>query len=339
MVRLLCGFAMIALVACRATSAPPDPKLIEWGWGTPFLQDMPNFLTQIQTLPFDGAIIDIATPADGRGLSWTLFSAPPVPQSTWETLARDYSQIAWGRYTDNFLRMTVYPPADLNWGDDWTPIYQNAEGLARLAQELGFQGILLDTEQYGGVSLFSSAHRPSPFTVTEYNAFAFANGQALMEAFERGYPEVTVMYTFALSVEPTKTQFEGYGYDLLFPFIEGMMAAADDNTRLIDGFEDSYIYQQEAQYQAARARMDNPTRYNAAIPNRLEAGFGLWIDPVCGDGGLPPDGCGFSPAGFVETVGYALKYSESYVWVYSERINWYTNQRIPPEWWAAMGDL
>ena len=167
-----------------------------------------------------------------------------------------------------------------------------------------------------------------------------------MQALNRGYPGITVLYTFALThVPPQSTErLATYPSGLLKPFVEGMIAVADNKTMLVDAFEESYGYNDEIQFLLAYKRIKGLTRdFNARNPQRygevVRAGFGLWLDHDCGEGGLVPEGCpnGFTPESFENALNLALKYSDRYVWIYSERVNWYTGKSIPPEWYSVLG--
>lgn len=339
---LLFLWILLALPACES---PRDSRrLIEWGWDTPKLQQFGAVLAQAQTLPFDGAIVDVETLLDVRGLSWTLFGSQPVDQAVLDELAAQYAHLPWGRLTDNFLRLTVHP-ADIDWFDDdlppfhWVTVNNNAEAWARLTRELGFVGIMLDVEQYGEAHLFDYSQQPQADHISfdAYAEQAFRRGYDYMIALQNGYPGLTVMFTYALTVDFSAPS-ERYG--LLVPFVEGMLSAAAPSITLIDGYEHSYIYRDEGQFQWGRNRiLTAAPRYSASIarfeyPPRV--GFGLWIDPVCGAGGLPLEGCGFTPAEFTTALTNALKHTDRYVWLYSEDINWYTGQGIPPLWQTTL---
>lgn len=337
------AFFLILLSASAPTPATCESrKLIEWGWDTPSLQEMPPLLPNAQALPFDGAVFDVDTPLHGVGLSWTLFGRQALEQQTLDALAAEYRNLEWGRMTDNFLRLTVFP-ADIDWFDEqapgWDVIYENARLWSRLAHELGFVGVVLDVEQYGVVKVFDYAQQPNAAqkSFEEYAERSYQRGQAYMAALEAGFPGITVLFTYGLTIDLSPANPRRY--ELLIPFLEGMAFAAGEGTMLIDGYEHSYIYRDEAQFRQGREQIRAVTpQYPGTNSFRqpLLAAFGLWIDPVCGDGGLPPEGCGFTPTEFQQALGYALQYSDRYVWVYSQRINWYTNQNIPPQWWDVM---
>lgn len=331
---------LVLLNACTpAAPTRESRKLIEWGWNTPKLQQMATVLSSAQNLPFDGAIVDVESPLDGRGLSWTLFGRQSLDQTVLDTLAAEYTDLAWGRFTDNFLRLTIFP-ADVDWFDgDWSIVNDNARQWAKLAHDLGFVGIMLDVEQYGEAHLFDYAQQQNSEQIA-FEIFAeraYQRGQDYMRALEAGFPRLTVMFTYGLTID--RSPANPRRYELLIPFLEGMAVAAGEGATLIDGYEHSYIYQQEAQFRQGREQIRAVMPQYAGVSrfeNPLQAAFGLWIDPVCGEGGLPPEGCGFAPGEFQAALNHAMTYSDRYVWVYSERINWYTNQNIPPQWWDVM---
>jgi hypothetical protein len=336
---LLCLAILTIFTAC---SSPPTQResrrLIEWGWNTPRLQKIGAVLEQAQTLPFDGVVLDVESPGDERGLAWALFGRQSVDHAALDALVAQYADLPWGRLTDNFLRLTIFP-ADVGWYEDWQVIYANAEAWAHFARELGMVGIMLDVEQYGEAKLFDYNLQPDTTSLSfeAYAAQAYERGQAYMNALEAGYPGLTVMFTYALTVSLSPANPQNYG--LLVPFVEGMAFASGEGTTLVDGYEHSYIFRQAEHFSHARERIRAVTPQYVALDhfeNPLRVGFGLWLDPVCGAGGLPPEGCGFSPAEFTNALTQAFNYSDRYVWLYSQRVNWYTGQGIPPVWWDTL---
>jgi hypothetical protein len=343
-VALALGGVYIFLIYPASASPRSEKRLL--AMGVPSLQEMTDVIEAFQQTPFDGLILDIATPNDRRGLAWTVFGDQRVDHAQLDRLAERFSGFNWGRLTDNFLRVNIYP-ATVDWFDDFDAIIDNMEALARLAYQLGFGGIMLDTEQYPGVEIFDYTKQKykNQHDYAAYDAQVFLRGQEVMRALNRGFPGISVLYTFGLS---TGAQFGGgrdllpyTGSGLLTAFIEGMIDAAGETTTLVDAFEASYTYTQEAEFLAAYKLIKdftrdvyarNPTAYGEAT----QAGFGLWIDQGCGDAGLTSSMCGFTPESFQSTVELALKYSDRYVWIYSQSINWHTGEGIPPEWQTAI---
>jgi hypothetical protein len=332
-------------------SASPrsEKRVLAMGGGVPTLQEMSELIDAFQQTPLDGLILGIATSKDTRGVAWTIFGDQRIDQPQFDRLAERFSGFNWGRLTDNFLRVNVYP-ATVDWFDNFDTILANFEAIARLSQQLGFSGIMLDTEQYPGIEIFDYPQQKykDQYDYTAYDAQVFLRGQEIIRALNRGYPGITVLYTYGLTIG---AQFGG-GRDLLAythsglltPFIEGMIDAAGETTMLVDAFEGSYTYTQEAEFLAAYKLIKDFTRdvyarNPAAYGEVVEAGFGLWLDRGCGEAGLSSTTCGFRPESFQNAVDLALRYSDRYVWIYSQTVNWYTGEGIPPEWEAALNSF
>ncbi len=316
---------------------PREAHLIDWGWATPRLQDMPGYLDAAQQTAFDGAVIDVHSDRDPRGLSWDIFGETPLDPAELDALVAAYGNLDWGRYEHNFLRYTVHP-ADVGWFEDWDTIYANAEAWSGFARELGFVGVMFDVEQYSDANLFEYPAQAGAET-GNYSVFmqqAYERGAAFMDVVERGFPGITVMTTFGLLVDPNVTDagdWQRHHYGLLLPFLEGMLSAADDETTLIDGYENAYLYRTEAEFTAVHDMMNAyEPLYTDRLAQPMQVGYGLWVDVHCGDGGLPPEGCGFSQEDFREALTYATAHTDGYVWVYSQKINWYTGYGIPGAW-------
>ncbi len=285
--------ALIVIVTVYYLPAAPLPRsqmrVLELGWQTPRLQRLPDHIETAQTTPFDGLILDTATTRH-RGMAWAVFGSDPIPQAEFDTIAASVDGLAWGRLTDNFLRMNV-SPADIDWYDSWDTLLANVEAWARLAHDLGFVGLMFDTEQYNDVDLFNYESRPyrDRYSAAEYEVQAYLRGQAVMTAINRGFPGLTVLLTFGLSSQT----FHPARYALLMPFVEGLIAAADDTTTLVDAFAAAYDFWQDEQFRTARALIQGITRDAfAPDPERYAAvvrvGFGLWPEHHCDERGLLP---------------------------------------------------
>jgi hypothetical protein len=334
---------VVYLLSQRAPEARPNQHLLEFGWNTPRLQDAPAYIEAAQNLPFDGLILDIATPRHEAGLSWTLFGAERVDRPFLDGLASEMSGLEWGRLSHNLLRVNV-TPGNVDWYDDFDSILYNMEAIAKQARDLGFAGIMFDTEQYpSGFALFDYSRQiyRDRYSYDEYAEQVYRRGQEVMAALNHGYPGLTVLYTYSLSLASqhfSRNWLPTFHYGLLVPFVEGMIAAADSEAVLVDGFEVSYGYTEEGQFRYAADLIRNQTATTfARDPDRYRTvtrvGFGLWLDHDCANG-LVTGGCpnGFTPESFRRALNLAQQYSDGYVWVYSQRVNWYTGDGIPMDW-------
>jgi hypothetical protein len=183
------------------------------------------------------------------------------------------------------------------------------------------------------------------YSFDEYAEQVYRRGQEVMAALNRGYPGPTVLYTYSLSLASqnfARQWLPTFHYGLLVPFVEGMIGAADAETILVDGFEVSYGYSEEGQFRYASDLIRNDTADNFARDSEryrvtMHVGFGLWLDHDCTEG-LLPTGCpnGFTPESFQRALDLAFQYSDGYVWIYSQRVNWYTGEGIPTEWQSVL---
>lgn len=335
------------IFATRFSIPDSGKRMLEFGWNTPRLQAMPEYIEAAQNTPFDGLILDIETPLHEAGLSWTIYTNTRIDAEPLEILAQDMKDFPWGKLTDNFLRVNI-APGEVDWFDDYDAILFNLEAVARLAHELGFKGIMLDTEQYPGISLFYYPQQKyqDRYNFDEYAAQSRQRGREVMQTLNQAYPSITVLYAYGLAVAPYENMedLHEHPYGLLPPFIEGMMEIADEETVLIDGFEQSYTYRQNEQFRSAfefvkgypfeeqRGEEQNEV-------SSLDIGFGLWVDHRC-DNGDPNTTClGFNPSEFQQAVQLALTYTDRYVWIYSQRFNWYTGEGIPEDWRESLAQL
>ena len=319
--------------------AEAEVYLLEWGWETPKLQDIAQ-VEHLEALPFDGVVLDASTDRPyGWGMNTNLFIDESIPQAEFEQIWQAVEGIDWQHLQHNFLLMTIYP-ATVDWFDDFQPMLGNIEAWARLSHELGFEGIVFDTEQYAGVTIFDYTARPyrDQYTQEAYAEQAYERGRAVMQALNRGHPRLTVLFTFGLSTQFVLPE----SYRLLIPFIEGMLSAAIDGNRLVDGFEQAYRYFEQEEFDAARQWVteqipnqytQNPTLYRQFV----DLGFGLWLDHDCE--GFSGVRCGYDADSFGNALTNAYTYSESYVWIWSQSINWYAPHEQTQEWIATIEDV
>jgi hypothetical protein len=341
-----CAILLVLTLTCPAFAANPESpkKLIEFGWDEPDTALMRAHVAEMEATPFDGCVFDIKYLKDGKPVgafvneAWgrRAFTAADVQPALDDLRATPFK-----RFTENFLRFNVMP-GDVDWFDDagFDVVASNAKLAAQVARDGHARGILFDIEQYGS-PLFTypkQAHAKEK-SWADYSRQARVRGAQVVRAFQEGYPGVTVLFTFGYTLpyattrhDPAKLPEDRYG--LLAPFLDGMLDAADPQTRLIDGFESSYGYQSSKQFQAARQEFETGVLPYVADADRYHArfrlGFGLWLDEDWrkrGWSATDPSKNYFTPAKFTAAVSDALRASDEYVWIYTEK----------PWWWTAAG--
>ncbi len=349
---LLPGCAMIPRPAGGGAK-----KLIQFGFGEPDTAFMRRHIAQMERSPFDGCVFHLAykKPDVGHGdFLWETWSRRAFTDTELEPALVDLRATTFRRFTHNFLRICTVP-GDVDWFDDFTAILANANLVARFAREGRAVGILFDTEQYNA-PLFDYRKQRDAGTKSwdVYAAQARRRGREVMDAFQHGYPDVTILLTFAHSA----TWRESRGgakplaeceYGLLAPFLDGMLDAAAGDSRLVDGYELAYFHNKDTAKFAAARRMireellsivANPVAYR----RRVSVSFGLWMDydPAGKDwDGMDGSKNFYTPAEFEASVGAALEAADEYVWIYNQAPRWWSSEGRPlnlPEGYAeALG--
>ncbi len=336
------------LLGCATTPPPagsPTKKLIEFGWDEPDTGFMRRHIAQMEQAPFDGVVFHVTyAKPDGKtgNFLWEAWSARAFTDAELAPARADLRATPFRRFTHNFLRFNT-TPGDVDWFDNFSAILANARLAAQIAYEGGAAGILFDTEQYHK-PLFD--YRKQRATDTRgwdaYAAQARRRGQEVMEAFQQGYPELTVFLTLGygvpwLEMRNGAASLAACEYGLLVPFLDGMVDAATGRARLVDGYEPAYFHNKDLGKFATAYRMltadvlrivKDPERYRRL----LSVGFGLFLD--YDPQGRPWNGVDgsrnyYTPTDFEASVRAALNVADEYVWIYTESLRWWSTSGTP----------
>lgn len=344
---------MLAVALSAALSAAETKKLIEFGWDEPDTGFIREHIKEMQQTPFDGCVfhVDFKKKGGPNGrLTWDGWGTNVIAFEDVQQALADMKQTELGKFKYNFARFNT-TPAKLDWFDDYQAVVQNCQVAARFAKEANCPGILFDIEQYEG-QLFDYRKQKFAYDKTKphdtpqkswevYAAQARKRGTEVMEAFQTGYPDLTIFLTFGYSL-PWLESGQGRGplaechYGLLAPFLDGMLAAAKGKTRLVDGHEISYGWKKEEQFDKGYKAMAedllpivmNPEKYR----NFFSFGFGLWIDQDWRKNGWNTEDVSknyFAPEVFSAATASALKRADEYVWIYSETPRWWSKEGGP----------
>jgi len=322
----------------------PDKKLIEFGWDEPDAAFLRNRVSEMRATPFDGCVFHMDAIRDGAKIpfTWRCWSSEAFEESAVSHVLDDLNAAqAAGGFPDNFLRFNT-TPADVDWFDDFTAILSNAELAAQIARRGHCRGILFDIEQYNAPLFNHSKQRDAASKSWDvYAERVRQRGCEVMDAFERGFPGLTVFLTFGYCLPYHQmirrgTSLAETDYGLLAPFLDGMVEACSGDAVLVDGHELSYGYHEPEQFDAAYRKMKEELLPIVADPDKyawvFSFGFGLWLDHDWRRLGW--DGEDFSknshqPEQFGACVRRALEVADEYVWIYSET----------PRWWSAEGPV
>jgi hypothetical protein len=335
-----CGAALPS-PAAPGSPAPRAPRrLIEMGWDEPDPGFMRRHLAQLESSPFDGCVYHLfyETPAGrepGR-FTWEAWGTRAFTEAEIDSGLRDLMATRFKRFRWNFLRMNV-TPGNLDWFDDYSAVLSNARLAASVARRGRSAGIFLDTESYEHALFQYPAQRDTAKHGFEgYAAQARRRGAEVMRAFEQGYPGLTVFLTVGPSYPyiqwlGDKIRLDEGRYGLVPAFVDGMISAASDSARIVDGNEASYPVKNPDDLQAYVHHMthgvlpwlSDSTRYRRVVSRS----FGIWLDHDWRHRPwdlVDPSKSYRPPAALRAVVRRALELADDYVWVYSETPRWWT---------------
>jgi hypothetical protein len=122
-----------------------------------------------------------------------------------------------------------------------------------------------------------------------------------------------------------------------------MLEQADPDMRMIDGQEQAYFAQRPEDFawgywearEQARSYVSTELQQDVYLRN-VEIGQSLYLDWIFGYFRTSPPGV---PEGLSDDqrarlaehhTYYAMKNADRYVWIYSEKMNWWTGDHLPP---------
>lgn len=341
---LSAALLLIASTWVGQARAAGEKKLIEFGWDEPDTAFMRKHVAEMESLPFDGCVFDVKYLKDG-------VAKGPFGSEDWgkrsftnaelQPAIDDLKATPFHRITENFLRFNVLP-GDVDWFDDFGPVLHNAELAAKVAREGHCRGILFDPEQYA-TPLFNYPRQRDTKTKSfaEYSAQAHRRGRELMQAFQTGYPGLTIVFTWGISLSYMQTRGDvtklpQTSYGLLPAFINGMIEAANSDVSLVDGYEGAYGFRDANHFDNARkifTTLSLPLiNHSEDFHRRFSLGFGIWLDNQWRKKGwdpAEPKKNYFTPEQFQQSLRLALKRSDRYVWVYTEKPRWWSDEGKP----------
>src|SRR5262245_58667120 len=301
----------------------------------------------MERFPFDGLVFH-ATSRKGDNLAWEVWGSKRFTPDDFKQAVADLKVTKFNRFTDRFLRVHV-TPAKVDWFDDdaWACVANNFGVAAHVAREGRCKGFMFDTEQYEGVTVFDYRQQKDKGkkSFAEYRAKVRQRGQQWARAVNRHYRDITILMTFGYDTsfwragKPKDRSTAAYG--LFADFLDGGLDACAWETVLVDAWEFAYPYKERKQFEQAYETITKKALDWTAAPGKyktqVKAGFGIWMDHKrkgwdVGDFSKNY----FSPAEFETAVRSALEVSDGYVWIYSERPKWWTNERLPREYVEAL---
>ncbi len=352
---LLAIASVLAAAPVHPASVGEGKKLIEWGWDTPTIEYLAEHGAELdKTSPFDGLITagTYASRGKDKSFAWTWFGTERIPAEAADRWIAGLRSAGFKRMTDIFVLM-VTMPGTVDWFDDFSTVIRNARLIARVAKQGGCVGIMLDFEEYGrkrGIAPFTYAYQKYRDTRSykEYAAQVRLRGVQIGRAISSEFPNAVLLMTGAHAGVYDRMRFvvpiEDTVYGLLPPFVDGLMEGTPASTTIVYACEGAYGFREVNEFRQARemiykgaAVSSNPKLY----AGRINVGFGLRMDYA--HGGERWDLSDFkqnyfTPDEFEYAAFCAQRASDKYVWIYTQKPNWWTNEYLPPEYRQALID-
>jgi hypothetical protein len=346
---LVTGLTLAHAAADNVVQVGAGKRLIEWGWDEPSPAFMRANAERMDAYGFDGVIFHAEPVRDGTptNFAWKSWS---TTRFEYADFAQDLADLQaahqqFAHLTDNFLRFNVCP-GDVDWFDDagFAVVVNNAELAGRVAKDGGCKGLMFDIEMYN-TSLFTysqQAHKDTR-TFAEYEEQVRRRGRELMQGFNRYYPDITILLTYGYGITGVGGDRSQAPYGLLKNLLDGMLEAAADKTIIVDAYEGAYSFRTHEQFVKARRSVKRDLARFAAdrreYRKHMQVGFGVWMDNRYGAKDWFPEDFErnfFLPEEFEYSLFCGLHMTDRYVWVYTEHLKWWTNEKLPQAYWDAL---
>lgn len=339
-----CAVVWCGLCLAQDDVVTADRKLIEYGWDVPAPDFIAAHIAEMEKRPFDGLIFRLMA---GSNVLEPVAWDPAKFQADYDLLPT----IAWSKFTDNFV--ILYAASDQDWFNDdhWKAIEHNTALVAKAARLGKCAGLCFDAEPYGTNPWdYKKTAHAADKTFAEYKVVVRKRGAQFMKAIESEFPNPHILtfylvnlfrrYLGPVTAEERDAKLSEHDYALFPSFFEGMLEAMGPKTEITDGNENAYYYTERMQYleayqtlQGKGPRLLDPSLlplYRA----KVRMGQALYVDQyfalrvpdkTLGNVMTPEDQAKW----FEHNVYQSLDTTDRYVWCYSERMNWWTNENVP----------
>ncbi|NER34622.1 MAG: hypothetical protein F6J93_11445 [Oscillatoria sp. SIO1A7] len=344
---LIAFLALAILPNTRAnTEELEGKKIIEWGWSTPSPTYIKEHIEELEQLPFDGLGIELKVnqgsihPYNSGWnylFSWNVWGRKALNPEDYSESIEALKNTQFNKFTDNFLIFHVMPGIVDWYDDDFKSVIANVKLAAEIVKDCHLKGILLDVEHYRAAlppfSYASQLHSDRQ-DFEDYQKKVRARGREFMKAINKVSKEIDILLTFGYQISNYQNQsLEASVYGLLPAFLDGMLEAAA-NSMIFDGWEYSYGYKTEKEFEEARKSIKinflDITKVRESFIKHYRASFGLWVDYRHSFDRNDFNKNYFTPKDFESSVKLALKHSDRYVWIWSESIGWWKGQMPQP---------
>jgi len=362
-------------VTAQVVYPPVAKKLIEFSHHSPTTREYEDRMDYYNNCPFDGISIKPSKEVAGGNIFMVDIWDSISEDEKLKELKTIQSIAQKGQMEDNMLVLFGASQLDWFSDSQWRKVEEQLRFAASLCRIGKFKGILWDPEPYKpGKNPWRLSEQPGKDSHTwfEYYSQVKERGAQFIQIIQEEYPGLVILSLREFSdyqtaspfsqnlipvkdIQATRQSLEGAWWSLHLPFTLGIIEAIDDQVTFIDGNEEAYYYTSAIEYFEVRNIINNEMR--ALIPPGLHKkykanyyiGHAISTDYIAGNwagilNGFPArltaQGKMLSPGEkalwFEHNVYYALHTSDQYVWLYTEKPNWWSGEKVPEGFMEAL---
>ena len=343
------AFAVLLALTFPCAAERTRKKLIEYGWGVPYPDQLLEKLHNIEKRPFDGIMFRLRD-------TNRVFDVRRWEEAEVQPQVDQLARVRWRNLTHNFL--TVYvgnDDAKMDWFDDdqWSIIEANMKLTMRAAKAARAVGICFDPESWTKNKPWKYPGKYGDYTFEQVEAKVRQRGAQFMRVVQEANPRVRLLTLHLASGfarhfpvvrdEASRRRVLLETAETMLPaFQNGMLDAVGPEVQIIDGFSGTYWtatgdgfrrgYHRVRQGGLALIAPENHGRYLAHV----QVGAAMFVDAIFGTYGEKGSRLGHYVTNrtreqWAEShIYHMLATVDEYAWVYTERMNWYGEQLFPP---------
>jgi hypothetical protein len=320
---------------------PKRPFVIKHGWEFPTVSFVAANIRKMEKRPVDGVAIRM----DDK-LSEKVMRTVPVTYEQFAENLRPLANLNSPTLKHNFIIVFATPAGNI-FDDGWDVVAQNFGNLAKAAKEVGVDGIFFDIEEYFGESLVYPTNCGEDKTVEEARSKMRERGRQIMDAMRAEWSDVRFLSTHGPYLSDSATfhylrdngmylNDVAWANVLNTSLLVGMMQSAyGTEATFIDGGE---IYEARTleHFQAVKYwQKEGMAENSEIIPDDFRS---VWSDALSSSFGIYDDCSDMDVDVWKSTIINALKTADDYIWLYSERYDWWKevdcwpDTPLPEEW-------
>ncbi len=364
MIRPKSLLAVVFVLSGVILANSPKGKLLEFGWDMPDVPFLVKHIDRLKELPFDGVVFELGrrnkwSGAKKRqgGLAWNFWQKASIGRDLQKRVNEDIALLAsiksTGALKDSFLQVNAHP-GGVDWFDDnaMKNIIDNWKLVARAVKQTGVKGIWFDIEWYAKrkgpgwrfcIWKYKTMPSANKYTYRQYKKKVYECAKKIMYAIKQECPKMTIIFTFGNELVARSSDLPNDRHGLLPAFIDGFLSQSGKDITIVDAYEHAYGFREAGQFIGAKKFIleqgSKLSRFPSVYKKKIRVGYGLFIDRLGGaEWNVNPkdfDKNVYTPDELAYVVNAGLRYGD-YVWIYTQKINWWNGKNCPKEYIEAL---